>query len=151
MSWNFKRKCTFAKAPCWMGSIIINGTTVLLLCLDRFFNFLILYTIGMTPRTLICSRLQVRKTPTLLGPIERANLNQFPKFCVFYLFIIPDDEQSLEIQWFCVLYTIVRTLYIVLILTYNEQTAVRRTSILLSLLLEGRRNGFSWLYYRYYR
>jgi hypothetical protein len=37
------------------------------------------------------------KIPTLLGPLERANLN-------------PDDGQSPETQYFCVLYTIVGTL-----------------------------------------
>jgi hypothetical protein len=55
------------------------------------------------------------KTPTLLGPIERANLNhwiQFPKRYVFSLLFMknPDDGQSPKTQYLCVLYTIVRTL-----------------------------------------
>jgi hypothetical protein len=79
-----------------------------------------------------------RETPTLVGPLERANLDwandwswlflrdmstcllpitwgwkhiQFPKLC-FLVFRIPDDGQSPETQQLWVLYTIVRTFYI---------------------------------------
>jgi hypothetical protein len=34
-----------------MGEVFVHGSTVLLLDLGSFFNFLILYTVGRTPGT----------------------------------------------------------------------------------------------------
>jgi hypothetical protein len=56
-----------------------------------------------------------RETPTLLGPLERANLTHCAvETLCFPVFRIPDNEQSPQTQWFCVLYTIVRNLQVLI-------------------------------------
>jgi hypothetical protein len=93
------------------------------------------------------SSVKERETPSLLGPLDRAKLSpstwtgldcetqqnrrlspsfpwrqkqiQFPK--CFQLFGMPDDGQSPETQRFWVVYTIVRTVWILFCLCFNDR------------------------------
>jgi hypothetical protein len=94
MTWNFNRNVLLRRVHIEWGLLLSMALHLLVVPWSRrVFKFLMLYTIGRL-RGRGCFRLQVRETPTLLGPVERANLNQFLKLHVFWLIIIPSIHKS---------------------------------------------------------